>query len=386
MIKFLKQQAVPLSFLALCAGAAIAAKIEPEFLVREVLGRLSRDSILVLSLIIPVIAGMGLNFGIVLGAIAGQIGVIIAIDRGWQGLPGLTAAVACAFVISIGMGAAAGRVLNRTPGREMLTGMILSFFVNGLYQLVFIVLVGWVIPVHTPALLQPAGPGEVQVGLRNTIDLAPIAGSLDTPGEEGSAVRRWTSIEVPVFWSKGDPETGVKPPPFRVPVLTFAAVGLMALLLWGLGRTKLGQDLRAVGQNAHIAEVAGIPVSRVRVFAIVFSTAVAALGQCVFLQNFGSLNTYNSHDQVALFAIASLVVGGASVDRATIGQAVVGTILFHSLFVVSPLAGKRLFEDPQIGEYFRVFVAYGVIALSLGLHAWKTRRAAEAQAVLDRAE
>jgi len=25
----------------------------------------------------------------------------------------------------------------------------------------------------------------------------------------------------------------------------------------------------------------------------------------------------------------------------------------------------------QIGEYFRVFVAYGVIGLSLGLHAWK---------------
>ena len=27
----------------------------------------------------------------------------------------------------------------------------------------------------------------------------------------------------------------------------------------------------------------------------------------------------------------------------------------------------------MIGEYFRVFVAYGVIALSLAMHAWKAK-------------
>ena len=30
-----------------------------------------------------------------------------------------------------------------------------------------------------------------------------------------------------------------------------------------------------------------------------------------------------------------------------------------------------MFGDPVIGEYFRVFVSYGVIAMALAMHAWK---------------
>ena len=70
--------------------------------------------------------------------------------------------------------------------------------------------------------------------------------------------------------------------------------------------------------------------------------------------------------------MAALLVGGASIDKATMGQVFSGTILFHILFFMTPLAGKVLFNDPQLGEYFRVFVAYGVIAVSLAMHAWKT--------------
>ncbi|HBG00294.1 MAG TPA: ABC transporter permease, partial [Firmicutes bacterium] len=32
----------------------------------------------------------------------------------------------------------------------------------------------------------------------------------------------------------------------------------------------------------------------------------------------------------------------------------------------------------QVGEYFRVFVAYGIIAISLALHAWRSRSLAKA--------
>ena len=54
-----------------------------------------------------------------------------------------------------------------------------------------------------------------------------------------------------------------------------------------------------------------------------------------------------------------------------VGQALLGTLLFHTLFVVSPLAGKNLMGNVQVGEYFRVFVSYGVIGIALALHAWK---------------
>jgi simple sugar transport system permease protein len=42
--------------------------------------------------------------------------------------------------------------------------------------------------------------------------------------------------------------------------------------------------------------------------------------------------------------------------------------------VVSPLAGKALAGDAQVGEYFRVFVAYAVITVALALHAWQKVR------------
>jgi simple sugar transport system permease protein len=42
--------------------------------------------------------------------------------------------------------------------------------------------------------------------------------------------------------------------------------------------------------------------------------------------------------------------------------------------VVSPMAGKQLMGQAQIGEYFRVFVSYGIIAISLALHAWKRQK------------
>ena len=71
------------------------------------------------------------------------------------------------------------------------------------------------------------------------------------------------------------------------------------------------------------------------------------------------------------FAIAALLVGGASVQKANNRQAITGIILFHTLFIVAPLAGRELFGDAVIGEYFRVFVSYGVIAMALAMHAWK---------------
>jgi len=38
------------------------------------------------------------------------------------------------------------------------------------------------------------------------------------------------------------------------------------------------------------------------------------------------------------------------------------------MFVVAPVAGKELMGSAMIGEYFRVFVSYGIIAVSIVLY------------------
>ena len=48
----------------------------------------------------------------------------------------------------------------------MITSMILGFFANGLYQLLFLFLIGTLIPMNNPVLMISGG-----VGIKNTVDL-----------------------------------------------------------------------------------------------------------------------------------------------------------------------------------------------------------------------
>ena len=135
-------------------------------------------------------------------------------------------------------------------------------------------------------------------------------------------------------------------------------------------KTRLGQQFRAVGQNRVVANAAGINVDKVRVTAIMLSTVLASLGHLIFAQYMGSLQTYGSHEQAGLYAGAAILVGGASIAKATNSQALLGCVLFHLLFIVVQSAGKTLFGNATISEFFRALISYGVIALSLVMHTW----------------
>ncbi|NLD95495.1 MAG: ABC transporter permease, partial [Synergistaceae bacterium] len=139
-------------------------------------------------------------------------------------------------------------------------------------------------------------------------------------------------------------------------------------------KTKLGQDFRSVGQSQHTAEVSGINVDRTRIIATMISTVLAAWGQIIYLQNMGTLNTYNAHTQIGMFSVAALLVGGASTSKASITHAIFGTILFNAMFIMSPEIGQSLFGQAILGEYFRTFMVYGVIGVALGLHVWNTNK------------
>lgn len=347
-MKALSRHAVPLLFAVLCLFGIWVAKITPAFLLGEMLARIGRNSVLILALLIPILAGLGLNFGIVIGAMAGQAAAILIVHWGARGVLGFGAAWLLATPIAVGLGWLTGALFNRAKGREMVTGLIAGFFANGVYQLVFLFAIGSLIPFHDPSMVLPQG-----YGLRNTVDLTSIQYATD------DLVR----LRVPLEGTE-----------LRVPLVSYAVVALFCLFTLFFFRTRLGQQFRAMGQDPHVAAIAGIPVDRNRTIATILSTVFAAWGQLLFLQNIGTLNTYSSHEQVGMFAIAALLVSGATVSKATVGQALLGCVLFHTLFVVSPLAGKALAGDAQIGEYFRVFVAYAVITVALVLHAWQSTR------------
>ena len=345
---FIGNNTVPIMFILICLYCIPMSGFSASYLLNEVMTRLGRNAFLILSLLIPIMAGMGLNFGMTLGAMAGEIGLIFVAD--WQiwGIPGLVLAAIISIPISIGLGVFIGKILNKAKGREMITSYMIAFFMTGIYQLVVLYMMGPIIPIKHSSIKLPRG-----YGIRNTVSLLNMRQSLDNliPLKIG----------------------GVK-----IPVLTLILIVLACLFIVWFRRTKLGQDMRAVGQDMEVARDAGINVERTRVIAMVMSTVFAGFGMIIYLQNVGNFPTYTAHSQIGMFAIAALLVGGASVDKAGIGNVFLGVILFHTMFIVAPKTGAAITGDSMIGEYFRVFVSYAVITVVLVMYEAKKRKAKSA--------
>lgn len=341
--RLLTSSVVPIMFLLISIIAIPLSHYSGGYLADQVITRLVRNSFLVLALLLPVMAGMGINFGMVLGAMAGQIGLVFITDWGLKGAPGLVVAAIVATPIAIVLGYFGGVVLNRAKGREMITSMMLGLFIAGIYQFFLLYLCGSLIPFKNAGLLLSRG-----YGVRNAINL-PVAKGFD---------HLW-------LLKLGD---------VNIPIGTFCIIALICLFTVWFRKTKLGQDMRAVGQDMHVSGTAGIAVEKTRIQSIIISTVLASYGQIIYLQNIGTLNTYNGADQAALFAAAALLVGGATVSKATIPNAIIGTALFHLMFIVMPIAGKTITGSAMLGEYFRMFISYGVVTLALILHSWKRQK------------
>ena len=343
-LTFLGNNSVPLMFILICAVCIPISGFSMSYLLNEIVTRMGRNIFLIMALLIPVMAGMGLNFGMTLGAMAAEIALIFVAD--WQiwGIPGIILAMIVSIPFSIALGTLCGEILNRAKGREMITSYIISFFINGVYQLIVLYMMGAIIPIKHTTIKLPRG-----YGIRNTVSLLNMRHSLDDV----------------IALNIG----GVK-----IPVMTFIVIGILCLFIIWFRKTKLGQDMRAVGQDMEVARDAGINVERTRIISIVISTVLAGFGMVIYLQNMGNIATYSAHSQIGMFCIAALLVGGASVDRASIGNVFLGVILFHTMFIVAPKAGSVITGDTMIGEYFRVFVSYAVITVALVMYETKKRK------------
>lgn len=458
---YLFDNKVMIAFAAVCIAAIVLSKSPMTFIVDGVFTRIGRNTFTVLALIIPVVAGLGLNFGIVIGAIAAQIALFWAVYWGYEGMGGILICLLIATPLAILFGYLVGKLFNKMKGAEMIAGLILGYFADGLYQLLFLVVIGGVIPVDNQTLIIAGG-----VGVKNTIDLsgnlkyaidgarmvdiitvffyamlAITAIKLVLHLMKKATIKRSDLVNfglvailfglsyIPVIetWLFADrlvlldvatfalifvgviqlvriiqeklirknsefsilkpilimlvggflygltyiPVVEVIMLTVSIPILPFLLIAALCIFNQKILDTRLGQNMRAVGQSQSVAMSSGINVDQTRVIAMIISTVLASWGQLIYLQNIGTFSTYGAHTQIGQFAIAALLVGGASVQKATNKQAIIGVILFHTLFIVAPQAGKNLFDNAQIGEYFRVFVSYGVIALSLAMHAWK---------------
>lgn len=392
--KHFKEYIVTYVFLILSVTFTVISGRPMNDILFQIMSRLVRNLFIVLSLIIPIVSGMGINFAITIGAMAAQVGMLLAINWSLTGLGGILVAALITAPLAGVFGFLIGSLLNRMKGQETIGSLILGYFANGAYQLLFLFVFGLIIPLSSKVTIVGA------TGVRNTLDLTinGLQGAVDNVLRLhfGTALYIVSGVivlgAVALYLTKkmsrkrfiallvlpavlcgvySLPMISVHFSNVYVPVLTFVFIALLCLFNAGIMKTRLGQQFRAVGQNRSVANAAGINVNRVRLIAIMVSTVFAGWGQILFIQNLGTLQTYSAHEMVGLYAGAAILVGGASINRATNAQAIIGCLLFHTLFVVAQDAGTVLFGDPVVGEYFRVFLCYGVIAIALVMYAWK---------------
>ncbi|MEF9879521.1 MAG: ABC transporter permease, partial [Clostridia bacterium] len=131
----------------------------------QLFNRLVRNLFIVLALIIPIVSGMGINFAITIGAMAAQLSLLLVINWEIGGIGGLLLAAAMTVPLGALFGFLIGSLLNKMKGQETIGSMILSYFANGAYQLLFLFVFGKIIPLSEKVTIVGA------TGVANTLNL-----------------------------------------------------------------------------------------------------------------------------------------------------------------------------------------------------------------------
>jgi len=320
------------AFLLLLCVLAVMLNIPINDLISDALVRTGMNGILVLSMVPGILAGIGLNFGIPIGIVCGLIGGLLAIQFNLYGFTAFFVAVLISIPLSLVAGYFYGLLLNRVKGSEMTIATYIGFSIVSLMS------IGWlVLPFTSEEMRWPIGSG-----LRTTITLQ---------GRYERVLNHWGSFNF----------MGVTVP---TGLLLFFAV--FCYLVWLFLRSRTGIAMIAAGDNPRFATASGISVNRMRVIGTMLSTALSAVGIVVYSQSFGFIQLYQAPMFMSFAAVAAVLIGGATVKKATITNVIIGAFLFQSLLVVSlPVANKILEDVSSLAEIARIVISNGIILYAL---------------------
>ena len=298
----------------------------------DTLVRVGMNGILVLAMVPMVQSGCGLNFGLPLGIIAGLLGAVTSIQLGVAGPAGFLAAIGIAAPIAAAFGWLYGQLLNRVKGDEMMIATYVGF------SSVALMCIAWLLlPYTSPTMIWGYGGS----GLRTTISVE---------GFWLNALSKYLHIQIGEF--------------FYFPVGMYIFFILTALTVHGFFHTKTGTAMTAVGSNPEFARASGINVDRMRTISVILSTFLGALGILVYEQSFGFIQLYMGPFYMAFPAVAAILLGGASVNKATIVNVVVGTFLFQGILTMTPSVINSVMQT-DMSEVIRIIVSNGMILYAL---------------------
>ena len=299
--------------------------------ITNIINRFSWNAVLVLAMVPMIHAGCGLNFGLPLAIICGLLGGTLSIQLGFTGPMSFLMAVLIATPFSVLLGGGYGLLLNRIKGGEMMIATYVGFSVMSFFCMMWLLL-----PYSSPTMVY----GLSGNGLRPTI-------SLD--GFYNQVLAKILHIKI------GNIE---------IPTGSLLVFALLAFLMWAFLHTKTGTAMTAVGSNPAFARAAGINVDRTRMLSVIMSTWLGAMGILMYQQGFGFIQLYNAPNNLTMPTVAAILIGGASVNKASIPNVIIGTILFQGIVTMTPTVMNSAIHM-DMSEVIRIIVSQGMILYAL---------------------
>jgi simple sugar transport system permease protein len=311
---------------------ASATKMDLTILLSDSLVRIGMNGLLVLAMLPTLASGTGLNFGLPLGIVCGLVGGVISMNANLTGFGGFLAALVVAVPLAVVAGYLYALLLDKVRGQEMMVGTYIGF------SIVSLMCIFWVMaPFRNPLVIFAIG-GK---GLRYTLTLGSHFGKILNS--------LWAFA---VF--------GVTVP---LGLLSFFAV--FCLLAWLFLHSRTGLAMVTVGQNPMYAVSSGIQVDAMHHAGVILSTVLAAIGILVYAQSYGFLQLYTAPLYMAFPAVAAILIGGATLQKATVGHVIIGTILFHTLLTIALPVTQTLLKGADLSEIARMIISNGMILYAL---------------------
>lgn len=299
--------------------------------ITNTINRFSWNAIMVLAMVPMVHSGCGLNFGLPLGIISGLLGATMSIQFGFTGGMSFVMAIVIATPFALFFGGGYGWLLNKIKGGEMMIATYVGFS-----SVSFMCMMWLLLPYNSPTMVW----GLAGKGLRTTISLE---------GFYDKALANFLQINIGHL---------------SIPVGTLLFFAVLAFLMWAFLHTKTGTAMTAVGSNPNFARASGINIDKMRMLSVIMSTWLAAVGILVYEQGFGFIQLYMAPFYMALPAVSAILIGGASVNKASIMNVIIGTFLFQGMVTMTPTVMNSVVHM-DMSEVVRIVVSNGMILYAL---------------------
>lgn len=270
----------------------------------------ARYGFLALAMIATVKTSAGLNFGLPIGYLCGHTAVIFATARDLAGIGWLLMSLAIALVSASIVGFCYGKLITKIKGSGG-TNVMLTFFM-GIAVAPIMNFIYLILRFKNSEVMLPRG-----IGLRNQIMLP------------GGIIGNFLSFKVGSI---------------TMPVGLILIFAVVSFIVWYF---LLREKRVAVTVDR----------SKYTVIAAMISTAIGAIAAIIYAQNTGIIITYSASAHTLHIATAVLL-GGATLKKAGIRQAIMGVLLFSALSMFLGMPLIQLIGNQELRGYMQVAIIY----------------------------